>query len=375
MLNEPNILVIDDDETILDSITQVFSGEGYSTKTAENGDRGLTILKEDRPDLVLVDLKMPGKSGMEVLEELKSFDPNCVAIVITGFGTVESAVEAMKKGAYDFLSKPFTPDELRIVVRRALERKRCIEEATRLRGEKEKMRKNFISMVSHELRSPLAAVQQNLMLLRDGSVLELPEKVQPILERMYTRIKGLISLISDWLDLSRIESGVMFTEVGPVDMAELVKETCELYKSLAEEKEVKLQFQFDSTCPSIEGNGETLNLMITNLIHNGIKYNKTGGEVTVSLKPGEDRLKVIVKDTGVGIPEDKLPLIFEQFFRVRSSQFVTGSGLGLSIVKQIVEAHGGSISVESELDKGSTFTVSLPLSQEGKKGHKKMKGK
>jgi len=360
MLKKPIVLIIDDEEFMLDSCCQVFTKEGYQTETAKDGDAGLQKFKETKPDLVLVDLKMPGKSGMQVLEELRTIDSNCVAIVITGYATIESAVEAMKHGAYDFLPKPFTPDELRIIVRRGLERRQSIEETEKLREEKEMMRYNFVTMVSHELRSPLAAVQQNLMVITGGLVGEIPEKTNQMLLRMKERIKGLISLISDWLDLSRIESGEMVTKMEPVDLKIILSEVMEMMKPLADEKKVTLRFTAPEKYPSIVGGRETLQMLFTNLIHNGIKYNRKGGKVEVILENEDQGTKIIVKDTGVGIPREKLPLIFEQFYRVKKKEAVVGSGLGLSIVKKIVEAHSGSIGVESELGKGTTFTVCLP---------------
>ena len=360
MSNESNILIIDDDETILDSMTQVFSKEGYCTKTAGNGDQGIRILKENEPDLVFVDLKMPGKGGIEVLEEIKEFDPDCVAIVITGFGTIQSAVEAMKHGAYDFLPKPFTPDELRFIVKRGLERRRYIQETAHLRKEREMMRKNFISLVTHELRSPLAAVQQNLTVITGGMAGTIPEKALHILQRMSIRIKGLISLINDWLDFSRIESGEIVKEMSDVDIKELLHEVLDSLQPLSNEKKVSIFFKEPADYPPVRGNRETLLMLFMNLAHNAIKYNKEGGEVKIILEPGMSGTKVTVSDTGIGIPEKSLPLIFEQFYRVKDGTNVSGTGLGLSLVKKIVEAHSGNIEVRSEVGKGTVFEVHLP---------------
>ena len=357
---ETKILIIDDDTTMLDSCCQVFAKEGYDTLTAENGDEGLGKVRQEKPDLVLVDLKMPGKSGIDVLTELKKMDPNCVAIVITGYGTIESAVEAMKVGAYDFLPKPFTPDELRFMVRRGLERRHFIIQNESLMHEKEMMRNNFISMVSHELRSPLAAVQQNLMVITGGIVGEIPDKAQDMLERMQVRIKGLIGLISDWLDLSRIESGEMVSRMEPVSLKDVLSEVIDMLKPLTEEKNIRLNLDIPDDYPTILANQETLHMLFTNLIHNAIKYNKEGGRVTVSVEEEDQRTKIAVSDTGVGIPKENLPLIFEQFYRVKNGKHIVGSGLGLSIALKIIEAHHGTISVTSKLDKGTTFTIQLP---------------
>ncbi len=360
MSSKPNILIIDDDDTMLDSCSQVFTKEGYRSATAEDGNQGLQTFREIQPDLVLVDLKMPGKDGIQVLQELKTIDPNCVAIVITGYGTIQSAVEAMKHGAYDFLPKPFTPDELRFIVRRGLERRRYIIETESLRRDKEMMRKNFISLVSHELRSPLAAVQQNLIVILGGLSGDLPEETKKILQRMSHRIKGLISLINDWLDLSRIESGEMTVNMKPVHLPEILTEVVDLVQSLADENKVGIDWHPPVDFPTIVGNRETLQMLFTNLIHNAIKYNKTNGKVFITLENADHHAKVTVKDTGIGIHQEKLPLIFEQFYRAKEGKPVEGSGLGLSIAKKIVEAHQGTIDVESEVGKGTVFTVWLP---------------
>jgi len=134
------ILVVDDEEIVLDSCTEILRGEGYQLATAADGERGLALVKEFRPDIVVVDLKMPGLSGFDVLARLKESDPTIVTIVITGYATVSSAVEAMKHGAYDFLPKPFTPEEFRLIIRRAVEKRSLTFEAMALRRERDLLR-------------------------------------------------------------------------------------------------------------------------------------------------------------------------------------------------------------------------------------------
>ncbi|HHS12233.1 MAG TPA: response regulator [bacterium] len=354
------ILIVDDEEAMRDSCAQVLEREGYALEMAENGETGLEKIRSFDPDLVLLDLKMPGLSGMEVLDRTRNMDPNLVIVVITGYATVESAVEAMKYGAYDYLPKPFTPDELRLIVRRGLERRRIRMERDRLQEEKETMRKNFVSLVSHELRAPLDAVQQNLMVILDGLAGEIPEKARLMLKRASRRIKGLHVMINDWLNLSRLESGEVVTRMEPVDIREILTEVTELMKPLMDEKRLTLDVEIPAQYPSILGNKETLHMLFTNLLSNAIKYNKPDGRIFVQLAEEDHRSRVVVADTGVGIPREKLGLIFDQFYRTRETEKVEGSGLGLSIVRKIVEAHSGDIRVESEPDKGTTFTVYLP---------------
>jgi signal transduction histidine kinase len=266
----------------------------------------------------------------------------------------------MKHGAYDFLPKPFTPDELRFIVRRGLERRRYIIETESLRREKEMMRKNFVSLVSHELRSPLAAVQQNLMVILGGLSGDLPEDTKAVLLRMSHRIKGLIALINDWLDLSRIESGEMTVHMKQVHLPEILNEVVDLVLPLADENKVDIDWHPPTDFPTILGNRETLQMLFTNLVHNAIKYNKKKGLVVITLENTDHHAKVTVKDTGIGIPQEKLLMIFEQFYRAKEGKRVEGSGLGLSIAKKVVEAHQGTIDVESEVGKGTVFTVWLP---------------
>ena len=361
MDNDAKILVIDDDESMRDSCEQVFSVSGYRVETAENGDVGLEKHVELSPDIVLLDLKMPGKSGLDVLQELRQSDPECIVIVITGFGTIETAVEAMKLGAYDFISKPFTPDEIRIVVNRGLDWRRKIQEADRLRSEKEEMRNNFVSMVSHELKSPLAAAMQNLMALNSGAIGDLPDPAQEMLDRIQTRIQGLLSLIKDWLDLTRIESGEMDDAREPVDISVLVGEVFDALKAFAEEMNVKLEFDKPKSFPYVHGYRSALLMLLMNLVNNGIKYNDEKGSVRVELKEDVGEVTIVVRDTGIGISEEKLPHVFEQFYRTKDKRNVEGSGLGLSIVKRLTELHSGTVDVSSMIGEGSEFHVCLPI--------------
>ena len=295
-----------------------------------------------------------------MLPKLKSMDPDCVAIVITGYATIERAVEAMKRGAYDFLPKPFSPNQLRLIVARGLERRRLVRETVELRREKEIMRDNFISMVSHELRSPLNAVQQNLMVITAGLGGQVSDRARERLITMQSRIKSLISLVNDWLNLARIESGEIVSDRTPVNLSGVVAEALDTLKPLADQAGVLLSLEVADDLPEINGSAQALQMLFTNLVHNGIKYNRKGGTVSVELRAEGHDVTVRVSDTGVGIPAEKIPLIFEQFYRIRDEGRVEGSGLGLSIARNVVEAHRGTIDVASEVGKGTSFTVRLP---------------
>jgi signal transduction histidine kinase len=359
---KPIILVIDDDESMRDSCTQILTKDGFQAEIAKDGSSGLEKIKETKPDLVLIDLKMPGINGLEVLEKTKEIDPNIIAVVITGYATVESAVEAMKKEAYDFLPKPFTPDELRIIIKRGLERRKLILETESLRREKKLMEKNFITMVSHQLRSPLVAILQYFEVILGGMVGEISGKQKEMIQKAQIRLENLMSLINDWLDVAKLDSGQIIDKLKLLSLKKVIKKVLEDMQPLARENDILLELRSSPGNENVLGDEESLKQVISNLVTNAIRYNKPKGKVVITIKENKDFIATEVQDTGIGIAKEHLPLIFDQFYRVSraESQKVKGTGLGLSIAKKIVDAHAGSIQVSSELGKGSTFTVLLP---------------
>jgi signal transduction histidine kinase len=359
---KPVILVIDDEESMRDSCSQILIKDGFLAETAENGSAGLEKIKEKKPDLALIDLKMPGISGMEVLEKTKEIDPNLISIVITGYATIESAVEAMKKGAYDFLPKPFTPEQLRIIIRRGLERRKLALETESLRREKKLMEENFITMVSHQLRSPLVAILQYFEVILGGMAGDISEKPKEMIGRAKDRLENLLNLINDWLDAARLNGGQIVDKLKPLSLKSVINKIVEDMKPLAQKDDISLGFGPCSENDLVQGDDETLEQVFSNLITNAIRYNRPKGQVIISIKENKDFIAAEVQDTGIGIAKEHLPFIFDQFYRVSRSegQKVKGTGLGLFIAKKIVDAHGGSIQVSSEPGKGSTFTVLLP---------------
>ena len=357
----PFILVVDDDESIRDSCTQILTKDGYKAETAKDGSSGLEQIKEKKPDLVLIDLKMPGINGLEVLEKTREIDPNIIAVVITGYATVESAVEAMKIGAYDFLPKPFTPDELRIIIKRGLERRKLIQETESLRREKKLMEENFITMVSHQLRSPLVVILQYFEVILGGMVGEVSEKQKEMIQKAQSRLENLMNLINDWLDVAKLDSGQIVENLKPLPLKKVIEKLLEEMQPLAQKNDISLELMPSSGNENVMGDEESLKQVFSNLITNAIRYNKPKGKVRISFKKSRNFIITEVQDTGIGISKDHLPFIFAQFYRVKrtKNQKIKGTGLGLSIAKKIVEAHGGFIQVSSEEGQGSTFTVFL----------------
>jgi len=364
IMDDKRIYVIDDDAVMRMSCQQILSKESYTVEIFEDGEKGLTRVSECKPKLIVVDLKMPKIGGLEVINRVHEMDQNIVIIVITGYATVDTAVEAMKAGAYDFLPKPFTPDELRLIVYRALERQELIEESARLRKENEKMQRQFITFVSHQLQSPLAAVQQYLDVLEHiGDVPNRDKLEKEWLQRSHIKIKELLTLIKDWLKISKIESGSFAERARKIAIMPLIKGIYETFEKSAKDKGLSIELQIQEPVSDVLSDEECLSVLLSNLVENAIKYNKQNGRVTISVMQEDDLITISVADTGIGISEEDLNIIFEEFRRIKneSTRDIAGTGLGLTICKKIIHEMGGEIQVQSKLGEGSTFTVRIPV--------------
>jgi two-component system sensor histidine kinase/response regulator len=315
-----------------------------------------------QPDVVFVDLKMPGISGVEVLEKIHESDPSAVTIVITGYATVSSAVEAMKKGAYDFLPKPFTPDEFRLITQRGLEKRRLVLETLSLRREKDMLREHFAAIVSHELKAPVGAVQQNLFAMAQELANQLTEEQKGRLDRMKSSIDGLLKLIHTWLRVYSTDIEKIAENFEPTSVNSTLSKAIESVQSQAMRKDVEILVSINDSLRPVLGDEGTLAEALVNIFSNAIKYSRMSSQVLVKAEEQGDDVLITISDSGVGISKEDLPYIFEGFYGSKpGSAGERGSGLGLAITRQIIEAHRGSITVESELGKGSTFVVRLPV--------------
>jgi two-component system sensor histidine kinase/response regulator len=217
-------------------------------------------------------------------------------------------------------------------------------------------------MVSHQLRSPLGTIAQYFEVILGGMAGEVGPKQKEMLSKARDRLEKLMELINDWLDLARMNRGQIVDRFKPLSLKKVLRNIVEFMLPSAQEENISLELAPYSGDDSVEGDEETLTQVFSNLISNAIKYNKPGGGIKIFLEDRESVVAVSVEDTGIGIPEENLSFIFDQFYRVKreGEKKSKGTGLGLSIAKKITEAHGGTIQVASEAGKGSTFTVILP---------------
>lgn len=485
----PEILVIDDERDIREGCQRILSRMDCKVHVATNGQDGLDTINSKNICMVVCDIKMPGMDGLEVLRQIKDNNPDIVVVMITGFSTVETAIEAMKKGAYDFISKPFSPDQLRMVARRAIEKLRLEQQAQDLKKAREqnladldteqsrlrtiveslpngvlvtnmagqivlmnptaraflnlpgnaglgenirdcikydclcqylmdvakssssdetmkpcelglgderyvlaqgkpvksedgqslgavvnlsdisdmklfdRLKSEFVAKVSHELRSPLSIIHQQLaMVMRKGSV-KSQDDSSHILGRAKEKTQTLISMISELLDISRIEAGNNGQTLVEVRVDKLLSKIVEFMDAQAKEKKQSLKLGIcEKDIPLVIADPIALESVFSNLIANAIKYTPDKGEILVRADVTDDMIRVRVKDNGFGMEAKHLSKIFEKFYRIKddNTRFINGTGLGLPIAKSLVEALNGKISVESQIGKGSEFTILLP---------------
>ena len=244
------------------------SGEDYLAYLGEGGE----------VDLLLLDLKLPGVGGMDVLDAMSSQGREVLTIMITAYATFETAVTATKLGAYDFLAKPFTPDELRYALRKATQQLILSRQARKLAEEKREIRFNFISVLAHELKAPLNAVEGYLNILRTT---EEDQNLQMV-ERSIVRVDGMKKLIGDLLDLTRIESGQRERIIKRLDLAEVARASFDLFAGDAERRGITLALDADEGIELFADAGEA-EIVLNNLISNAVKYNRDGGQVAVTI--------------------------------------------------------------------------------------------
>jgi signal transduction histidine kinase len=332
----------------------------FAVEQAATGEEALEKVGEVSPDILLLDYKLPGISGLEVLEQLSQRQSEMLTIMITAYASLETAVTATKRGAYDFLAKPFTPEELKNTVRKAASRLILTRQARKLAEEKRKVRFQFISVLAHELKSPLAAIEGYLQIIRDHSAGENVAGYDQVVDRSLVRLDGMRKLIVDLLDMTRIESGEKQRELTELDVVAIARRVLENNLPEATRRGITITLHTENPAYMTGDSGE-LEIILNNLVSNAVKYNRDHGKVDIRIDQQEDSLAISVSDTGIGMTPEEASRLFNDFVRIKNekTRAILGSGLGLSIVKKLAQLYGGEATVESKPDAGSTFTVTL----------------
>ncbi len=486
----PQLLVVDDELGMREGIRRIFTLEGYDVTVAENGTEGLEKGAAKEFDVALIDLKMPDIDGLTVLRQLKEVYPDTEYMMITAFAGIDTAVEATRHGAYTYIPKPFTPDQIVFEVNRALGKRRLTLETRELRAEQRRrlleisqeksrlrtiinavsdalfvtnledeivlanpqtralfefpasiaagdrisdllppevialireaqekaphgielishewemkpnlelfvnmktapvrdpagdiigfvttiqdvtqlkrldaQKSQFVSMVAHELKAPVAAVSGYLETMNSRVLGDDVGSYERMIVRSGERLQALIDLVNDLLNISRRELGTVRREIAAVRVEEVVESTRELLHGEMEKRGIAWKAEFDDALPTIDIDRDEFSRVLTNLVSNAIKYNREKGSIAVRAKREDGVVSIAIRDRGIGMKPEDRELLFRQFYRIKNDETraIPGTGLGLSIVKQIVESYHGNITVESTWGEGSTFTLRLPI--------------
>jgi len=332
----------------------------FDISLAETGEQAVDMIQAQAPDILLLDYKLPGIDGLEVLNQTAASAEDMLTIMITAYASIETAIAATKQGVYDFLPKPFTPADLRHTVRKAATRIILARRAQELEEENKRVRFDFIRVLGHELKAPLSSISSYLYLFQDQTLGKNLPDYQDITERCLTRLEQMRKLIADLLDMTRIESGEKSRHLGTVDLCAAVARAVELINVEASERDISVHTEVPASCTMIADTTE-IDMILNNLASNAVKYNRDQGKVSIAVTKHQDCVTLRVTDTGIGMTPEETEQLFEEFVRIRNekTQDILGSGLGLSILKKLSALYNGNITVESEPDQGSTFTVEL----------------
>ena len=365
------ILVVDDEQSVATTIEAILRLDGHDVIAVTSGVAAVRLLNERQFDVVLTDLRLGDMDGIEVLREVQRTAPETAAIMLTGYASLESAIAALRSGAYDYLMKPSDVDELRATVNRAVERRQLRQRLLELE-EVDRLKTQFLSMASHELRTPLTAISGFVQVARrrlqraatngDATVdwQKEAQRAAETLELAARQSRRLGRLVDELLDVSRLQLGRAELHQSQIDVVATLRDAVERMRLLSTTHEFKIESDVESAV--VLADPDRLDQVFENLLGNAVKYSPSGGTVTVVVRATGREVHVAVVDRGIGISREELDRIFNLFYRSPDPRagHVGGLGLGLYISREIVTRHGGRLWAEST-GEGSTFHVVLPL--------------
>lgn len=352
--SKPNILIVDDEMGPRESLKMILNPY-YNVYTADRGAQAVEMLKQVPVDLVTLDLKMPGFSGINVLEKVKQHDPDIEAIIITGYGSLDTAIEGLRLGAFDYISKPFDVNHILALVRRGLERRNA---KTQLR----QVKSDFLSNISHELRTPLSVVVGFVYLLLNQVIGKLTEEQQKVLETVYRNSEELLELIDNVLWMTSLNAGDANATIERFDVRDVINETVKRYEKPIREKGLRLDVKLAADDDlSLDSDRAKVERVFQNVFNNAVKFTSQG-EIVVKASALRDRVEIEITDTGVGIEPSKMDSIFEPFHQADNSmqRSYSGLGIGLTVARRMAELIDGKLGVSSKPGVGTRVTMSFP---------------
>ncbi|MFQ5707454.1 MAG: response regulator [bacterium] len=378
------VLVVDDEQIVRNVCSKSLSKIGCNVLEAENGIQALNYLQKGGVDLVFSDLKMPIMDGLELLETVKRDYPFVEVVIMTGYATIETAINAMKNGAYDFILKPVKPVQIRIVTEKCFEKIQLGQENKELRLAYQKlldiqdMKNKFIAITSHELRTPVSHLKGYIGIMNDGIYKHLTkEEKQQCMRIILDAVRDLEGIVRDMHNLGQMENGQLNLQFERVELNELIEQLVRDYQLFAKQRDQELRVLTTDACLTVIADRNQIKGVVGELLQNAIKFTPDGGRIELSTKTEGDYGIISVRDNGIGIDSKEHGNIFEKFYEVQNSKYHStsklgfmggGIGLGLPSVRAVAVAHGGGVKVKSEKDKGAEFLVYLPLEKHVEKG-------
>ncbi len=376
------ILVVDDEEMILKLLRESLEIQGYQVETAQDGQEALHRLEEQAFHIVLTDLNMPGLNGQTLLDKIKTRWPLLEVIVITGYATMEAAVEALKAGASDFISKPLRLARIQSIINRSYQKVKSIYENQELREANEQLRylnemKNkFLSITNHEIRTPLTIIRGYLEILEIEAE-DWSEENREILNILKKTTQELGLTVDRMHAFSRLKEA-HHKAMQPVDLGNYLRAICQEFDKLFRHRQITFAPEIPDAPLIILARPSGIKLILRELLQNALKFTPDSGRVEVRLLKQNKEVILEIEDNGIGIDYQQQELIFQEFYEVQDSihhktsqtEFMGGGmGLGLSLVKEMVRFFGGKIELESEPGNGSCFRIILPLKPEHTEVH------
>jgi two-component system, OmpR family, phosphate regulon sensor histidine kinase PhoR len=487
-IQKQKILIVDDEKGLRLGTKRLLEKEGFDVVAAENGTEGIAFGTSTEFDAAIIDMKMPDFDGITVLKEIIKKYPNTVCFIATAYASYETAIESTRVGAFSYIPKPFSPEELLFQINKGLEKRELNLQKEQWRKEREErllevayektrlntiinsisdgvlvinkngeavlynpsalkflalkninieeyiidrlpeklaeqvnqflksseflkrsltvqiqmksendlfveattspvpapdgslagvaiviknitelkkiefLKSQFVSMVSHELKAPIAAVYGFLKLISDKSMHLTPDKQDEFIDRSIIRLDSLLKMVNDLLDISRMEMKTTQREIKELNLLEIIKNIMELFQLEIKKKNIEIRIDSSDSILPLSGDQDEITRLFTNLISNGIKYNKQNGSLDIKIEKTDFYIVTEIKDSGIGMKSAEKDKLFHEFYRVKNefTKDISGTGLGLSIVKRIIDSYAGKIEVDSEFGSGTAFRVFLP---------------
>lgn len=362
------ILVVDDDRLNARILTSILRPEGYTVADVDSGEAAIEQYDTFKPDLVLLDVMMPGINGFETCRRLRALygDNLAPVIFITAKNESEDVVEGLAAGGVDYLPKPFRPKEALARIRVHLQNRLLNAQQTRLVAQlshANAAKNRLLGMAAHDLRNPLASIRALAEFLSDGTVGTLTADQLDLVKNIHDASQSMLSLVNELLDFSVVESGELTIKPAPTAVVDLLTKSVYLNNITAARKGTRILLEPGDADRRLLIDADKVRQVIDNLLSNAIKFSPPNSTVTLRTEDTAAHYAILVRDQGPGVPEGERDKLFQDFGRtsVRPTGGEQSTGLGLAICKKIMESHGGSIAAENQPTGGCIFKITFPL--------------